>query len=628
MRPAPSKPDLETLAASLGEALLAQLRAEASVLAGRMPAAALARLAQHLLRSTGLKGSGARAESAAPIREDQFEPHDYLHLVPQEIRRSLGQYMTPKSIASYILRAAGYVAGERVLNLRLCDPACGSGVFLVEAVRTLLLTLRRGGVPVADWYPAVRSRFLGIDVDPIACLYARFNLSLLLAPALLAWMRGHPGCLPGSLPIEQRDTLDSLADELGGRIPSLRSSAPSLTGAFDVVVGNPPYLKLGRMSADLRQTFAASIYGHPNAYGMFLHAGIEMLRPGGRLGFIVPRSMLSGLYFQNLRRFIEEETRLEEISVFSDRKKVFSRVLQGTMILVFRKRAAVESTPAEVPKVRTSVIRSLAELDNGGPDHTQVESRQITRRLNGTTVWFVSDRERTYSIVDKLVGRNPLLGGPMVGCPAKTGPIVWNRVKPFLRSRGGAGSLPLVWATDVSRFHFAFGAAGEDRPAFLAETPEMRRLSTCGPSMLVQRVTADEQYRRIVASIAPFKTRRRYFVENHLNLIQPHGSSTVDLRFLLGILSSDVVELLFRAMNGNTQVSATELNLLPVPRGRFESEIGEVVMALEEAAPDEQGDLLRELNERVARAYGLTAAEERFLRQGLRENSVAGDLRA
>jgi len=560
-------------------------------------------------------------------RGEGFEARDYLHLVPQEIRRSLGQYMTPKPIAGYILQAVGYHADEDILNCALCDPACGSGVFLVEAVRTLLRALRRTGVPVEEWYPEIQARLVGIDVDPIACLYSRFNLSLLLAPALLAWMRANPESPPEPLPIYQRDTLESLAGELGEKsLLDSQESAPGLSGRFDFVVGNPPYRKLGRMPAGLRRAFAASIYGHPNAYGMFLHAGIQMLRPGGRLGFIVPRSMLSGLYFQNLRRLIEEETRLEEISVFSDRKRIFSQVLQGTMILVFRKRDSGKPVGSEEQHhVRTAMIRSVSELEGGGLTHLRAEAAQVIRRLNGTTVWFVSDRERTYALLDRIMARHSLLGDPAVGCPAKTGPIVWNRVKPLLRPRGGTGTLPLVWATDVGRFEFALGAAGDSRPSFLADNHETRRLATCGPSLLIQRVTADEQARRIVAGLTTFRARQRYFVENHLNVLQPSTWSTVDLRFLLGILSSDVVEFLFRAMNGNTQVSATEINLLPIPRGKFEPEIAAIVSAVEEATPEEWGDLDQELNERVARAYGISRTDLSFLQKNLRENPAFGE---
>jgi len=622
-------PDLDpqTLATTLAGTLALQIHRTAAGLGLRIAPGRIAEMSSRLLVASGEPDVPCldSVDTAPPsFTEESFETQDYLHLVPEEMRRALGQVMTPQPIVRYILRAAGYRDGEEILGRTLCDPACGSGVFLVEAIRVHLGALRRTGVPAAEHYPRVVSRFVGIDIDPLACLFTRFNLSLLLAPALLAWLQAHPRRFPEPLPIHQRDTLESLAAEIGGDVLSL-------TGAFDFVVGNPPYRKVSPLSPALRETFQGSLYGHPNAYGMFLHAGIEMLRPGGRLGFIVPRSMLSGLYFQNLRRMIEQRTCLEELSLLAERKNVFPQVLQGTMIIVFCKPASDEISnekrDADRP-VRTSVIRTAAELGNGGPHHVAAKTAQVTRRMNGTTIWFVSDQERTYSLLDKIIARHPLLGGPEVACPARTGPIVWNRVKPLLRPRGGEGRLPLVWATDVGRFRFELATAGGTRPAYLEATDKVRDLAMDGPSLLIQRVTADEQARRIVASRSGLPARQRYFVENHLNVLQP-APEGIDLGYLLGVLSSDIVEFLFRSMNGNTQVSATELNLLPIPRGRFEPEIAELTAALEETGSwQKRADLEAELHERIARAYGLTTRDLSFLQRILRENPALKDPRA
>jgi adenine-specific DNA-methyltransferase len=618
MTASPSDLSPEALAPALAGSLVSQLCRIASDRGFRIAPARIAEVSWRLLGGSGeparpLDRSGN--PEALPFDEESFELYDYLHFVPEEWRRALGQVMTPPPIARYILRAAQYQEDEAILERALCDPACGSGVFLVEAVRICLAALRRAGVPPAEQYPIVLSRFVGIDVDPLACLYARFNLSLLLGSVLLSWMQAHPRRFPQALPIHRFDTLEALAAEKNGRRPAV-----PLIGSFDFVVGNPPYRKVSPLSPTLREAFQGSLYGHPNAYGMFLHAGIEMLHSGGRLGYIVPRSMLSGLYFQNLRRMIEQRTDLEELSLLAERKNVFPQVLQGTMIIVFRKPADGETSDRE-RSMRTGVIRSAAELGNGSPAHVAARTTQVARRLNGSTVWFVSDQERTYSLLDKIIGQHPLLGGPVIACPARTGPIVWNRVKPLLRPRAGEGRLPLVWATDVGRFRFELASSGDTRPAYLEATDKVRDLAMTGTSLLIQRVTADEQARRIVASRSGFPARQRYFVENHLNVLQPASSARVDLQYLLGVLSSDVVEFLFRSMNGNTQVSATELNLLPIPRGSFEGEIAESAAVLEHAGSrlkrvSHEGDL----NERVARAYGLTRQDLGFLQGILREN--------
>jgi hypothetical protein len=137
-------------------------------------------------------------------------------------------------------------------------------------------------------------------------------------------------------------------------------------------------------------------------------------------------------------------------------------------------------------------------------------------------------------------------------------------------------------------------------------------------------VTADEQPSRIVACIPDEFTDGMsdgYFVENHLNIIQSMQQSPhVDLFFLLGVLNSEVVDFFFRAMNGNTQVSATELNLLPMPLGKYERDIADLAKAIQKARQDKkQTALMERLNGLVGKAYGLSDENLEFLREYLRK---------
>jgi len=172
---------------------------------------------------------------------EDLEVHDYLHLVSQDMRKRLGQFVTPSVIVKYTLDAVGYQDDADVLDRRLIDPACGSGVFLVEALRVHLAALRGASVPIDTWYPRVLSAFVGVDVDPVACLYARFNLGLLLAPATLSWASAHSDVALPALPIYCLDTLRTVATELGApRLFSDETSSLRLANSFDFVVGNPP----------------------------------------------------------------------------------------------------------------------------------------------------------------------------------------------------------------------------------------------------------------------------------------------------------------------------------------------------------------------------------------------------
>jgi len=634
--------DEQILSDRLRDALAAHLYREARRLGLSFRASQVASLCDSLLREPAKAPETDRRSPGHILREstlfdtyhaENLDVHDYLHLVSQEMRKCLGQYVTPSVIVKYILDAVGYQEDADIPGKRLADPACGSGIFLVEALRIYLAALRRAGVPIETWYPRVLSAFAGMDVDPVACLYARFNLSLLLTPAILFWLDRNqvfsekPGFSDMALPVYCLDTLRTVAPELDApRLFSYDTPLLRLTDSFDFVVGNPPYRKIGRLDRELKEVFRASLYGHPNAYGLFLHAGLEMLRPTGILGYIIPRSMLSGLYFKNLRRFIEQQATLREITLIAERKKVFKNVLQGTMILVIQRQPRdMDSATISLHPLKTAVARSVVDLETRQMPAAQVDQRQVVRHLNGTSVWFVADTRRTYDILDKILGHHPLLSSPAVGCPARTGPIVWNRVKPLLRSSPEANTLPLIWATDVGRFTFASGSAGESRPPYLKTGPRTRRLMNRGLSLLVQRVTADEQPHRLVACVPEHFCAEHaagYFVENHLNVIQPCADAPpIDLYYLLGILCSDVIEFFFRTMNGNTQVSATELNLMPIPRCDRESRIVALARQLQDTQESAaRASLEQQLNEQVAEAYGLISDELRFIQEILTKN--------
>ncbi|HKZ38305.1 MAG TPA: Eco57I restriction-modification methylase domain-containing protein, partial [Chryseolinea sp.] len=535
------------------------------------------------------------------------------------------QYITPSLVVKYVLDAVGYKYDGDILEKRLIDPACGSGIFLLEAVRVYLATLRRCGVPIVEWYQRVRNSFVGLDVDPLACLYTRFNLGLLLTPSILFWTESNLDAfqLP-SLPVFCVDTLKTMSNEIGGGC--FFSKDPprlNLMNNFDFVIGNPPYHKIRNLDNQLRIVFQKSLFGHPNAYGLFLHSGIEMLRPVGSLGYIIPKSMLSGLYFKNLRRFIERRAVLREITLITDRKNVFGNVLQGTMILVVTKKIQDDNPRDSLHfTVKTGIARSTSDFEKKQFNSVNVDQKHIVQFVNGTSIWFVSNKMRSYEIIKKLLTSNPLMSSPEVGCLAKTGPIVWNRVEAILSTTRKIDTLPLVWATDVGRFFFKHGACEDDRATYLQNNSRTQGLRSIGVCLLLQRVTADEQPYRLVGCVPESFCSihsEGYFVENHLNIIQPRpGASPIDLYYLLGITCSNVMEFFFRSMNGNTQVSATELNLMPIPRGRCEKEIAALAHQLQETVESDNRFLIeKKLNIEVAEAYGLRPDELVFIQETL-----------
>ncbi len=115
----------------------------------------------------------------------------YHYLLPKEIRHDLGEYYTPDWLAERLLEQLNEplfqkAPTKRILdpNKRLLDPACGSGTFLVLAIRAAKQNLIRAGYAESAILDLILKNIVGIDLNPLAVLAARVNYLLAIADLL------------------------------------------------------------------------------------------------------------------------------------------------------------------------------------------------------------------------------------------------------------------------------------------------------------------------------------------------------------------------------------------------------------------------------------------------------------
>jgi len=139
----------------------------------------------------------------ATIQDDPHSARDllkklYHYLLPSKVRHDLGEYYTPDWLAERLLNQLGepwfqmprHTNGPRGFpNKRLLDPACGSGTFLVLAIRALKANCERAQLSEADTLDVILKSVVGIDLNPLAVLAARVNYLLAIAD-LLPYRRG------------------------------------------------------------------------------------------------------------------------------------------------------------------------------------------------------------------------------------------------------------------------------------------------------------------------------------------------------------------------------------------------------------------------------------------------------
>ena len=230
------------------------------------------------------------------------------------LRRGRGIFYTPPTVVDFIVEETlrPLVAGQSIqqaARLRILDPACGCGAFLVGAFRWLCHwhQARRGAPPKPAQRKAIARQLAGIDIDATAVKQARKNIAE--ASGLTA------GELTGTI-----RTGDALLEHDAW-----------LNGRFDAVLANPPYVNIRRLAENhgsatldaLRQRYRCA-RGAFDLYVLFLERSTEALRSGGRLGAIIPNKLATLDYARPCRELLLREGSLNavvdvsELAIFAD----------------------------------------------------------------------------------------------------------------------------------------------------------------------------------------------------------------------------------------------------------------------------------------------------------------------
>jgi methylase of polypeptide subunit release factors len=281
--------------------------------------------------------------------EDSPQLSFFPRLPEEERAKSLGGIYTPQFVARFF---AKYLRDELppavFRNIKVIDPACGSGIFL----RTLLeikCDPSRDDFTTEQIGTSFRN-ISGLDVDPNATQATRLSLALLHL------------VLTGEIPV----SLDVVTSEALTHFNVL----PRLNESFDAVIANPPYVSLDKQPSHIRDTIREMLgvlaIGRVDTYLAFLWLCIKLLKPGGYGLFVLPHSFLINKSSKKIRAFLYEHCLLRCIADLSA-IKVFNETGVYVILLIFQKKnPSFEVTPpVKVVKCQDFVGRALQETLEG-----------------------------------------------------------------------------------------------------------------------------------------------------------------------------------------------------------------------------------------------------------------------
>ncbi len=366
--------------------------------------------------------------------------------------------------------------------------------------------------------------------------------------------------------------LDAAATVFGP--PSLFEDSAKWT-EFDAVVMNPPYFKLGKASPYSR-VMEDVVHGQPNIYAFFLAAAAQMLRPGGELIAITPRSFCNGLYFRGFRHWFFEKMALDRMHLFGSRTEAFRDVLQESLITASHRKgqpshsvAVSTSFGLDFSTATPSILPTATVIDNScGHANIRIPAG-------------VEDEAIT-AVVESWPHRFP-----DEGIRISTGPVVMFRATEFLLAEAnGKESAPLLSVFNVRPFQTDWPLRHKKHPAALKVCAESERLLLPAQNyVLLRRFSAKEERRRLTASclIGSELSRPYVALENHLNYVyHAERELTLDETYgLTALFNSALLDRYFRIISGNTQVNATEIRSMKFPALGIVASIGSKLRKLE-----------------------------------------------
>jgi hypothetical protein len=368
-----------------------------------------------------------------------------------EVRKAGGVYYTPQYIVAYIVKqTVGQLletcrTPDDVAKLKILDPACGSGSFLLGAYTALLdwyvryysdkerLTKKDRAAAYYDADGGVRltaklkrqillDNLFGVDIDAQAVEVTRFSLSLKALEEtrhdelLEEWSLFKMTVLP-----DLRDNIkcgnslignDYFANQLIPDMAELKRVNPfdwtrefsgiMANGGFDAVIGNPPYVRQESLTylKEYFQKHYQAYDGVADLYVYFIEKGLSLLREGGLFSIIVSSSFLRATYGKPLRKFLSQDTAIIQLvdfgglAVFENAKDTYVCIpLLGKF-----------TQPEQVDVCKIKNLEHLDLVDYVSQHHYTISASQL-----GIDSWTF-DEESRLRLFQKIMARGIGLG--------------------------------------------------------------------------------------------------------------------------------------------------------------------------------------------------------------------------
>ncbi|PIP39128.1 MAG: restriction endonuclease subunit M [Desulfobacterales bacterium CG23_combo_of_CG06-09_8_20_14_all_51_8] len=527
-----------------------------------------------------------------------------------EVRKAGGVYYTPTYIVDYIVKntvgklVEGKKPGPRggVSHLRILDPACGSGSFLIGAYQFLLdwhlneyvadgpEKWDRGKTPRlyrtgrGDWRLTTdeRKRILlnnifGVDIDPQAVEVTKLSLllkvlegedeqsigkqMLLFQERVLPDLERNIKCGnsligPDFYANRQMTLMD---DEEMYRVNAFdwHAEFPDImnAGGFDAVVGNPPYGAFLSKEEILYLEKKYNSYEYQvNSFVLFIEKGQKLLSQHGLISYITPAVFLTQHYFKNIRKIVAQECSIEKILLL--KYKVFKDADIGDGCVFVLKKGFAANNILEFAILKNRIdFKELA--------YSKIDQKKFIENER-----FGFNLPLNNDVFDKIYNKSELLGN-LAECVMG--------IKPY---QGGKGKPKQTKETVINRLFDSSAKRDQDYKQYLIGkdidryliNPVEKRFIKYGIWLAEPRNAAPFEETKIILRQTSDRIRAVLDEEKFYNLNNIYNikvtNSTYSQKYLLGIINSKLMVYVYQQIvpeKGRTFAEIKKVNLVKLP---------------------------------------------------------------
>ena len=316
-----------------------------------------------------------------------------------EEKKKLGEFYTPFSVVNYILDAIGYKNYIIDESKKIIDISCGSGSFLIESVRRLIIKLltkyKRKRISELTVKEAksiidhVKNNIYGMDIKGVACILCQINIHFSL---FQIYKHIKTSDLNFHLPqfyIKYSNAL--LMDKLE---------------TYDFVVGNPPYLFIRDIPDESKDIIEKGDFqtndGQYDYFQIFIELGINILKNGGFLGYIVPDSLLALTNRSVIREFIYNKSRIKQI--YHSGPKFDDPVVSNILIILQKENNEMYRKKNQIKIISSDLKEKLIQQES-----LEKWDYKFLIHLNYTDISIIEKLKENFQTINDLLQRKDFI---------------------------------------------------------------------------------------------------------------------------------------------------------------------------------------------------------------------------